>query len=160
MASDEQKKLINSDYWGGCTVLLIVLFFWLQLSDDFTPFGVFFPERVMPLLTLLGIALLIKGRFAPSMRPNFLRGINTTMLTTMLCGTGWVIAFEPLGFVLSSFVAVMIMLIVFAEKEERTFAYIAKSAVGTLICMGTLYLIFVHFLNVTLPKGRLLEAFI
>lgn len=149
------KRQLNIDILGGLSVLAIVAFFFFQLDEDFTMFGLFFPERVMPILTILGVAIIVKGFVRPSRPKKPVFQINRTMLVSMLAGLGWVLLLVPLGFVLTSFVCVCGLLVLYTPREERTAKGVLINAVGSFVIVYGFYYAFVQFLGVTLPKGVL-----
>ena len=60
------KRNINIDILGGLSILAIASFFYFQLGEDFSMFGLFFPEKMLPVLVAFGIAILAKGFIRPT----------------------------------------------------------------------------------------------
>lgn len=155
--SESKNGTINTDFWGGLASLAIAAFFALQINEDFTPFGIYFPQHVLPLLVVCGVVLLVKAWFRPSRRPNFLHGINANMLTAILVGLFWIACFEFLGFLLSSFLSIMVLLVKYREPGQRSAGFVLRTALGTLAGLGVIWLIFVKLLTVTLPAGKIVD---
>lgn len=145
----------NIDTLGGLSILAIVAFFFFQMGDDFTPFGLFFPERILPILTLLGVLILAKGIFRPSGDLKSVFQINKTMVISMVTGAAWALLLVPIGFILASFLSMFFLLMVYLPKEERSLKRVFTNGAGSLICVLFFYYVFVYFLGVTLPDGSL-----
>ncbi|WP_418764548.1 tripartite tricarboxylate transporter TctB family protein [Mailhella sp.] len=145
----------NIDTLGGLSILAIVAFFFLQLGDDFTPFGLFFPERILPILTLLGALILAKGLLRSSGNLKGVFQINKTMVISMVTGAAWALLLVPVGFILASFLSMFFLLMIYIPKGERTLKRALTNGVGSLICVLFFYYVFVQFLGVTLPDGSL-----
>ena len=147
-------KQLNIDYIGGLAVLAFAAFFWLQMDEEFTHFAIYFPERILPILAGFGLVLLVKGYLKPSLRDNFIRKINGNMLFAVLTGLIWVLILEWVGFVISSFAAVFILLWRYQPAARRRPADVAGLALLAAAEVGVMYLVFVKLLYVTLPVGR------
>lgn len=155
MSNEIKKKddLVNTDFWGAAIMFVFAAGFYSQLDPDFTHYAKFFPNKLIVCLTLFGIALTIKGFVAPTRLPSFLSQVNGTMLFAVVVGLVWVFTLEWLGFIITSFAAMFVLLVRFDPK--RTPASIAKAAAIAGCEVGLLYVLFVKFLYVSLPEGRL-----
>lgn len=146
---------INIDILGGLSVLAIAAFFFFQLGDDFSMFALFFPEKMLPLLAMLGTAILIKGFVVPTMPAKSVFRINRTMIAAMITGILWVLLLEPVGFVATSFAGVFGLQVLYMPKEHRSLKSILVNLAGSLCIVLFFYHVFVQYLGVTLPAGIL-----
>lgn len=149
------KSKLNIDIIGGISVLAIAAFFFFQLGEDFSMFALFFPEKMLPILTMLGIAIIIKGFVRPTRLERPIFQINRTMVAAMVTGSLWVILLEPVGFIITSAVSIFFLQVLYMEKGKRTFRNVTINALGSLCTVVIFYYIFVQYLGVTLPEGLL-----
>lgn len=149
------KSKLNIDILGGISVLLIAAFFFFQLSDDFSMFALYFPKKMLPILTVLGIVILVKGFVRPTKISTPVFQINKTMLAAIITGILWVLLLERVGFILTSFAGVFILQILYMPKELRSFKNILINALGSFCTVVFFYYVFVQYLGVTLPRGIL-----
>lgn len=149
------KSKLNIDIIGGISVLAIAAFFFFQLGEDFSMFALFFPEKMLPILTMLGIAIIIKGFVRPTRLERPIFQINRTMVAAMVTGSLWVILLEPVGFIITSAVSIFFLQVLYMEKGMRTFRNVTINALGSLCTVVIFYYIFVQYLGVTLPEGLL-----
>lgn len=149
------KSKLNIDIIGGISVLLIAAFFFFQLSEDFSMFGLYFPKKMLPILITLGIVILIKGFVHPAKISTPVFQINKTMLAAIITGILWVLLLERVGFMITSFAGVFILQILYMPKEIRSFKNILINALGSFCTVAFFYYVFVHYLGVTLPRGIL-----
>ena len=149
------KNKLNIDILGGISILAIAAFFFFQLGEDFSMFALFFPEKMLPILTILGGVILVKGFVRPTRINKPIFQINKTMIVAMLVGILWVLLLEPLGFVATSFASVFGLQILYMPKETRSPKNIFINAVGSICTVVFFYYVFVQYLGVTLPAGIL-----
>ena len=149
------KAKLNIDIIGGVSVLLIAAFFFFQLGDDFSMFALFFPEKIIPFLIALGIAILIKGFVKPTKLNKPIFQINKTMVAAMVVGIVWVLLLQPVGFVITSFVSVFGLQVLYMPREERSFKSIFINAAGSICVVLLFNHVFVQYFGVTLPSGIL-----
>ncbi|ATD82517.1 MULTISPECIES: tripartite tricarboxylate transporter TctB family protein [Desulfovibrio] len=149
------KNKINIDILGGISILVIAAFFFFQLGEDFSMFALFFPEKMLPILAILGLVILVKGFVRPTKinRPIF--QINKNMVAAMLVGILWVLLLEPVGFVVTSFASVFGLQILYMPKEIRSPKNVFINAAGSICTVVLFYYVFVQYLGVTLPAGVL-----
>ncbi len=148
-------KKLNTDLLGGLIMLGCAAFFYWQMDEEFTHYAAYFPNRIIPCLAVLGAALLVKARVRPTMLDSFVSQMNSTMLFAIAAGLAWVFTLEWLGFVISSFAAIFAMLVRFLPPDRRGAAAFIKLALLAAVEVGGIYVLFVKFLYVTLPVGRL-----
>ncbi|WP_035064156.1 tripartite tricarboxylate transporter TctB family protein [Nitratidesulfovibrio termitidis] len=150
----------NTDAVGGVAVLAISSFFYFQLNDDFTPFGAFFPEIILPFLAFLGVILVIKGVLKKKESNRVIFKINDTMMLSMVVGAAWALLLNILGFILASFISISILIIRYIPKEKRTSSCILMNCLGTMACVIVFYFVFSRLLGVTLPVGHVFDGII
>lgn len=145
---------LNIDILGGLSVLAIAaFFFFFQLGDDFSMFALFFPERMLPALVLLGLAVIVKGFVRPTKLEKPVFRINGTMIAAVVTGLLWVILLEPVGFIITSFFSVSGLQILYMPRDQRCLKSVFVNLAGSLIIVLLFYYVFVQFLGVTLPAG-------
>lgn len=149
------KHTINTDLWGAAIMFLFAGGFYSQMDPDFTHFAAYFPNRLIPCLAILGLALLIKGFVRPTRLPAFYHSMNSTFLFTVAVGLVWVFTLDWLGFALTSFVAIFALLFRFQPPERRSFTQLSSLALLAAVEVGVVYFLFTGFLQVSLPEGRL-----
>ena len=149
------KNKLNIDILGGISILAIAAFFFFQLGEDFSMFALFFPEKMLPILTILGGVILVKGFVRPTRINKPIFQINKTMIVAMLVGILWVLLLEPIGFVATSCASVFGLQILYMPKETRSPKNIFINAVGSICTVVFFYYVFVQYLGVTLPAGIL-----
>ncbi len=144
---------LNIDILGGLSLLAIAAFFFFQLGDDFSMFALFFPERMLPALVLLGLAVIVKGFVRPTKLEKPVFRINGTMIAAVVTGLLWVILLEPVGFIITSFFSVSGLQILYMPRDQRCLKSVFVNLAGSLIIVLLFYYVFVQFLGVTLPAG-------
>jgi hypothetical protein len=155
MTKQPQPGTLNTDFWGAGIMFFFAVVFWVQMDPDFTRYGAYFPERLIPCLFGLGVLLLIKGFVRPTRLPSFWQDMNASMLFTILVGVVWVFVLDWAGFVLSSTLSIMALLVRYNPGSLRKPAELAKYAAIALGEVGVIYVLFVRLLYVSLPAGRL-----
>ncbi|CAK7004891.1 MAG: hypothetical protein DELT_00192 [Desulfovibrio sp.] len=148
------KKLMNTDLWGAGIMFFFAAGFYSQMDPDFTHYAAFFPNHLIPILAILGVALLIKGFVKPTYLPAFYADFNPTFVFTMIVGLIWALLLDWTGFAITSFVAIVVLLVRFnlpALKNPKQFAKILAIAA---LEVAVIYVVFTQ-LQVSLPEGRL-----
>lgn len=146
-------KKLNSDIIGGVITICVALFF--QISrEEFTRLASIFPNAVIPTVGALGVAILIKGLVKPHyISPEVFR-TNHIMIFTVLSGFAWVFLMTRIGFVLSGFLIMTCLLLIFSRSfTPRNIFFCAILAAGEI---GLVYLVFGKLLNVSFPTGALM----
>ena len=149
----------NTDTLGGSVVLIISAFFYLQLGDDFSSFGIYFPERVLPLLVILGAILLVRGLVRRKEPKKVIFQINRTMLLSMVIGAAWALLLEFCGFISISFVSLSLLVTAYSPKEKLTAKNILINCIGVFVVVILFYYVFSRLLGVTLPSGKMFSVF-
>ena len=155
MKTQRQAGTVNTDFWGAGIMFFFAAGFWSQMDPDFTRYGAYFPNRLIPCLFIVGALLTIKGFVKPAYLPSFWKAMNASMLFTIVVGVVWVFALERLGFALSSTAAIFVLLIRFRQESLKQPVLLVKYAVIALGEVGFIYLLFEKLLYVPLPVGRL-----
>jgi hypothetical protein len=146
-------KLVNTDYWGAGIMFFFAIVFYSQIDPDWTHYGLYFPNRLLIFLVIIGVCLVIKGFTVPTMLPSFMTQVNSTMVFTMVVGLIWVFALEWVGFMITSFLAIFAMLWRFDKvRSPKTIFNCALIAAGEI---AVIYVGFVKLLYVSMPEGRL-----
>jgi hypothetical protein len=146
---------LNTDLIGGILMLAIAAFFHYNMDPDFTRLAAYFPERLIIVLTVLGVILLIKARVRPVMMNSFVGKMNASMVFTLIVGLAWVFLLEWTGFILSSVTAIFIILLRLEPASKRTPVRVVKLALLAALEVAVIYVVFVRLLYVTMPVGRL-----
>lgn len=148
------KRNINIDILGGVSLLALCSFFFFQMdSEEFSMFGMFFPEKILPMLALLAVLIIIKGFVKPSRPDKPIFRINSNMVVTLVTGLAWVLLLGRAGFIATSFISLFGLQCVFTPREERSVKSVLLQAVGSLATVLFFHHIFVQYLGVTLPDG-------
>ncbi|MDR0379050.1 MAG: tripartite tricarboxylate transporter TctB family protein [Candidatus Accumulibacter sp.] len=155
MKARRQPGTLNTDFWGAGIMFFFAIGFWTQMDPDFTRYGAYFPDKLIPCLFILGVLLVIKGFVKPAYLPSFWKGVNASMVFTIVVGLAWVFTLEWLGFALSSTLAILVILVSFQWESMKQPAQLAKYLAIALGEVGFIYLMFEKWLYVPLPVGRL-----
>lgn len=148
------KKTINTDFWGAAIMFFFAIGFYSQMDPDFTHYAAFFPNHLIPCLVVIGVALLIKGFVSPTRLPAFYSEFNSTLIFTMVVGLLWALLLDWTGFILTSFVAILVLLLRFNIAEIKNPKVILKSVALAVVEIVVIYVVFTG-LQVSLPEGRL-----
>ena len=143
-------KRLNSDIIGGIIVICVALFFQIS-KEEFTKLASIFPNAVIPVLGVLGAAIIIKGFVRPHyISPEVFR-TNHIMILTVLSGFAWVFLMTRIGFILSGFSVMTFLLLVFCRSF--TLRNILFCGMLAAVEIGLVYLVFGKLLNVSFPTG-------
>ncbi len=119
-------------------------------SSDFSMLGAVFPRAIGGLLVLIGAVYLVLVLLGRTRGGSPLQGSNLRRAALALVMLGWAYALVPLGFLLSSAIAfVLLMLIAHHDRwtAGRVVIYLGSGAV----VLGGLYALFKIVLLVPLP---------
>ena len=135
---------------SGLITLGILFAFWIQ-ADIRNPLGAHFPNAVMLVLLVLGVALLA---VRPVEERREFAGVTPGGLLFALAVAGaWVWLLPILGFLLSSLLA--FLGVSFARSDERTPKSIVVNVAGSVLIVGACYSLLTWVLRVRLPDGIL-----
>jgi len=122
----------------------------LVYSSEFSDLGAVFPRAIGGLMVAMGALYLVlfamgrTHRAAPAVGSNLRRaGVAVVMLA-------WAFALEPLGFLASSAIAFVLLLVLANHERWTPRTVLSYGAVGVLV-LGGLYALFKHALQVPLP---------
>jgi len=143
-------KAKNTDLIGGLFMVITALFFWTKM-DKFTPYAKIFPKAIIILVFLSGIGLLIKSITNGANSELFVLDDKAKMILVAAISLAWVLLFKKIGFVVTSFLALGILIWVLGEKKSlKNFIMSFLIAGGEI---GLLYYAFSKVLYVPFPKG-------
>ena len=103
---------------------------------------------------ILGAVLVIKGFVKPTRKVEFCKELNTELVFTAVVSAIWVLAMDYLGFLLTSTVAMFLMLYRFQPKELRNAKCLMQFCLIIFGELAFMWLVFVKFLAVSLPEGQ------
>lgn len=150
---------INTDLAGGIAVLVIGIFFQAQITEDLTPYGAFFPQKILWLLFLCGSALLVRGLVHMRTESKIVFRLNGDMLVAIMTGGLWAVFLDWFGFIASGSIALSVLCIRYLPSGKRSLAAFVANCLGAVMCVLLFYWLFTGFLGVTLPTGRMIDAF-
>jgi len=104
VAETTQKKLINTDYISGIVVLAVTALFYLQIGK-WSKYAIIAPQAILIVLFVLGVILLIKGRYKPEKASPSFTQINRSLVFFVVIGLLWVFLMNTIGFVVTSMIA-------------------------------------------------------
>jgi putative tricarboxylic transport membrane protein len=144
-----------ADVFSGLFLLLLslvgsVLAYHLGLGGIHKPGSGLIPFGTTTLLGLMSLGLIVKGLLRPGEVPEnrSFRGIRFGTLILVVGGLiGYAIVFESLGFVLSNFLLLTLLLSTIGRRS-----WWVTLVASLLIVLGT-YLVFVFWLGCQFPKG-------
>ena len=157
MSAPKAPKKLNTDLIGGLITLAIAAFFHFQMDPDFSRLAAFFPQKIIVCLAIFGVALLIKAYVRPVYMDNFIYKLNAPVVFTIIVGLALVLLLKWLGFIVSSLLAIFIILYRLEPKAKRTPKRIAGMAAIAAVEVAVIYIVFVKWLYVIMPTGRLWE---
>ncbi|MDD2447459.1 MAG: tripartite tricarboxylate transporter TctB family protein [Tissierellia bacterium] len=140
----------NTDLYGGIFMILVSLLFFTKLKN-LTIYSKIFPIAIIAILTILGIALILKSVMKPSLSEIFVLGNKKNVILVVLVTLAWVLLFKKIGFVVTSFLSLSILLCVLNNNRDIK-AYM-KTFIIAGCQIGILYLIFSKILYVPFPRG-------
>ena len=140
----------NTDLYGGLFMVFISLLFLSKLKN-LTIYSKIFPIAIIVILAILGIALLIKSKTKPSHSALFVLSNRGSAILVALITLAWVLLFRKIGFVVTSFLSLSILLCVLSDN--KSIKEYVKSFIIAGCQIGVLYLIFSKILYVPFPRG-------
>ncbi len=125
----------------------------------------FFPRLDAAILAILGVILVITGligarNYVPEPEPDpetkaLNRDATISMLETLGLTAIYIFCLKPVGFVISTFVYLVLQMIVLTPKEKRQLKRIILFVVISAVCSVVIYLVFVKVFYLMLPAGLL-----
>ena len=155
MSAPTPPQKTNTDLAGGIITLAIAAFFHFNMDPDFAPLTAYFPRKIIICLAIMGVALLVKAYVRPLYMDSIVSKFNAPVIFTIIVGLAWVLLLQWIGFIISSLAAIFIILYRLEPKAQRTPKRIAKLAAIAAFEVALIYAVFVKFLYVSMPTGRL-----
>lgn len=146
---------LNTDIAAGAIGLAFAAALWLPRAE-MGQLSILFPRAVLVIMTVIAVALIIKGVVRPAGRQVEITGNPRRLLVVMASFFVWWFAIGELGFVVSTFVALLLLTWYLARVQgpvswPRLLRWLP--VIGALV--AGFYLTFTEILNVRLPTGLL-----
>jgi putative tricarboxylic transport membrane protein len=127
----------------------------ISVTGDFSPLGSVFPRTISALMIFFSCLYLVLSWLNPSAAQPKETGSNLRRAVAAFIMVTWAFALVPVGFLLSSVVA-FVLLLVTAHYGSWTPRIALFYAGGATLLLGSLYLLFKVVLQVPLPQGMFL----
>lgn len=137
---------------AACVIFIAIGIAAISMTKHFSPLGSVFPKTISALMIFLSILYLVLAWLNPRPVPSKQPGSNIRRAAAAFIMVTWAFALEPVGFLLSSVVA-FVLLLVLAHYGSWTPRVALSYAVGTTVLLASLYLLFKVALQVPLPQG-------
>lgn len=137
---------------AACVIFIVIGITAISAARDYSPLGSVFPRTISALLIFLCGLYLVLAWLAPHPLPIQDEGSNIRRAAAAFIMVAWAFALAPVGFLLSSVVA-FVMLLVITHYGNWTPRIALFYAVGTTVLIASLYLLFRVALQVPLPQG-------
>lgn len=144
--------MLNSDFYGGIVMLGFAALFWSQL-EEFTKFGIMFPEVIIIILAILGVIILVKSKIKPQRVKSLVKEINKPMIGTMALSIVWIGLANYIGFFVISVVSMWA--IQWLLSAERNLKSAVVSLAVSIISVSLIYFVFTKYLYIFFPSGLL-----
>lgn len=146
---------LNTDIAAGLFGLAFAALLWLP-RGDMGRLSLIFPRAVLVLLTVIAVALVIKGMVRPAGRQVEITGSPRRLFTVILGFFAWWGLVEVLGFLITTLLAFFLLTWYLARVEMAvTWRRLLKWTPVILVLVIGFYVIFTEVLNVRLPTGML-----
>ncbi|QOR38306.1 hypothetical protein HNO52_07145 [Billgrantia diversa] len=144
---------INTDIAAGVLGLVFGSVLWFPRAD-IGRLSIIFPRAVLLILTLISIALIVKGFIKPSDRQIEITGSPRRLVTVIIGFFLWWGLVEVLGFLLTTLLAFFALTWYLARVDTVvTWQRLLMWSPIILALVGVFYLAFTEVLNVRLPSG-------
>lgn len=137
---------------AACVILIVIGIAAISVTEDFSPLGSVFPRTISALMIFLSGLYLALAWLNPRPVPTREAGSNIRRAAVAFIMVAWAFALVPVGFLLSSAVA-FVMLLVIAHYGNWTPRISMLYACGAVLLLVSLYLLFKVALQVPLPQG-------
>ncbi len=150
--SDKKKGIVTSILFLAFSIVMIVFSRSIKpmmkndLGSGFFPMVVGIAMCVLSVLRLV-LAIREKEGTVKKSGDDLMGGLATTILIG-----GYCIAFNPVGFILSTVVYLFFQILILTPKEKRSWPV---TIAISLIAPVAFYVLFVYAINTPLPKGLL-----
>ncbi|MCE9664540.1 hypothetical protein DU490_15080 [Halomonas sp. DQ26W] len=147
---------LNTDIAAGFVGLAFAALLWLA-RGDMGRLSIIFPRAILLILTVIAVALIIKGLVRPGDRQVEITGSPRRLFVVAAGFFVWWVAIGQLGFVVSSVVALLLLVWYLARVEGPVSPWrLLRWVPIVLLLVGVFYLTFTQLLNVRLPSGLLI----
>lgn len=144
---------LNTDIAAGALGLVFGAVLWFPRAD-IGRLSIIFPRAVLLILTLISIALIVKGFIKPSGRQIEITGSPRRLVTVIIGFFLWWGLVEVLGFLLTTLLAFFALTWYLARVDTVvTWQRMLMWSPIILALVGVFYLAFTEVLNVRLPSG-------
>lgn len=139
----------------ACVGFIVLGVFAFLATESYSDLGSVFPQTISGLMVVLSIAYIVLAVTKPTGAPVQAGGSRGRQLAVAVVMVGWAFALEPLGFLASSAIAFVLLLMV-AHYGSWTSRLAIMYVGAAFLVLGSLYLLFKVVLQVPLPEGILL----
>lgn len=144
---------LNTDIAAGAFGLIFGAALWLPRAD-IGRLSIIFPRAVLLILTLISVALIVKGFVKPSGRQVEITGSPLRLVTVIIGFFLWWGLVDLLGFLLTTLIAFFALTWYLARVETVvSWQRMLKWSPIIVVLVGVFYLTFTEVLNVRLPTG-------
>lgn len=143
---------LNPASTAACVIFILIGIAAISATTDYSPLGSVFPRTISALMIFLSGLYLALAWLNPRPLPTQEAGSNIRRAAAAFIMVTWAFALAPVGFLLSSVVA-FVMLLVIAHYGTWTPRIALFYAVGAMVLLSSLYLLFRVALQVPLPQG-------
>ncbi|MCW4153763.1 tripartite tricarboxylate transporter TctB family protein [Halomonas sp. 18H] len=144
---------LNTDIAAGALGLIFGAALWFPRAD-IGRLSIIFPRAVLLILTLISVALIVKGFVKPSGRQVEITGSPLRLVTVIIGFFVWWGLVDLLGFLLTTLIAFFALTWYLARVETVvSWQRMLKWSPIIVVLVGVFYLTFTEVLNVRLPTG-------
>ena len=144
---------LNPDIAAGALGLTFGAALWFPRAD-IGRLSIIFPRAVLLILTLISVALIVKGFVKPSGRQVEITGSPLRLVTVIIGFFLWWGLVDLLGFLLTTLIAFFALTWYLARVETVvSWQRMLKWSPIIVVLVGVFYLTFTEVLNVRLPTG-------
>ncbi|QPL47103.1 tripartite tricarboxylate transporter TctB family protein [Halomonas sp. A40-4] len=144
---------LNTDIAAGALGLTFGAALWFPRAD-IGRLSIIFPRAVLLILTLISVALIVKGFVKPSGRQVEITGSPLRLVTVIIGFFLWWGLVDLLGFLLTTLIAFFALTWYLARVETVvSWQRMLKWSPIIVVLVGVFYLTFTEVLNVRLPTG-------
>ncbi|MFT5534852.1 MAG: hypothetical protein ACI8WM_003205 [Burkholderiaceae bacterium] len=138
-----------------CVLFIVLGVAAFVAADDFSMLGSVFPKTISALIVFFSCLWLVLSWVKPR---DVVRNVNGSVVRQVAVSVimlAWAFLLEPVGFLASSVVAFVLLLLV-AHYGSYSRRLLLLYVVATICVTGGLYLLFSMLLQVPLPAGMLM----
>ena len=142
---------MHTDRLTGLGFLVFSALLWFVVIPNQTegPEEAFVPRLAVLVIAIPALIMLLRtpGKQIPAtFEPALFLRVSVPTIALFLV---YLISISYIGFFIPSFVFLLCSLLLFGERRKKVFLF------TPLVCLGGIYVIIVHFLQFTLPRGIL-----